>query len=49
MQSSEGKLGRVFMLRLDHGDVVPDCIERFAEEKGVSVGHVVLVRSPLAS
>ena len=23
--------------------MVPDCIERFAEEKGISVGHVILV------
>ncbi|TET13655.1 MAG: DNA-binding protein, partial [Dehalococcoidia bacterium] len=28
---------------LEHGDVVPECIERFAEEHGVSVGHVILV------
>jgi len=43
MKACEGKLGRVFVLRLEDGDVVPHCIERFAEEKGVSVGHVILV------
>jgi len=43
MKACEGKLGRVFVLRLEDGDVVPDCIERFAQEKGVSAGHVVLV------
>ena len=43
MRSSEGRLGRVFVLRLEDGDVVPDCIERFAAEKGVSVGHVALL------
>ena len=43
MKSCEGRLGRVFVLRLEDGDVVPDCIERFAEQKGVSVGHVILV------
>ncbi|MFC1909046.1 PPC domain-containing DNA-binding protein [Chloroflexota bacterium] len=43
MKASEGKLGRVFMLRLEDGDVIPDCIERFAEEKGISTGHVLLV------
>ncbi|MBW1677546.1 MAG: DNA-binding protein [Deltaproteobacteria bacterium] len=32
-----------FSLRLEDGDVVPECIERFAKENGVSVGHVVLV------
>ncbi|MFC2007561.1 PPC domain-containing DNA-binding protein [Chloroflexota bacterium] len=43
MKASEGKLGRVFILRLEDGDVVPDCIERFAEEQGISTGHVILV------
>ena len=43
MKASEGRLGRVFVLRLEDGDIVPDCIERFAEEKGISVGHVILV------
>jgi len=43
MKSSEGRLGRVFVLRLEDGDRVPDCIERFAAEKGIAVGHVVLI------
>jgi predicted DNA-binding protein with PD1-like motif len=43
MKASEGQIGRVFVIRLEDGDIVPDCIERFAEEKGVSVGHVVLI------
>ena len=43
MKASEGRVGRVFVLRLEDGDIVPDCIERFAEEKGISVGHVILV------
>jgi predicted DNA-binding protein with PD1-like motif len=43
MKSSEGHIGRVFVLRLEEGDVVPDCIERFAEEKGISVGQVVML------
>ena len=43
MKASEGRVGRVFVIRLDDGDVVPECIERFAEEKGISVGHVILV------
>lgn len=43
MKACEGRVGRVFMMRLEDGDVVPECIERFAGEKGVSVGHVVLV------
>ncbi len=43
MKASEGRLGRVFVIRLEDGDIVPDCIERFAEENSVSVGHVILV------
>jgi len=43
MKAGEGQIGRVFVIRLEDGDVVPACIERFAEEKGVSVGHVILV------
>ncbi len=43
MKACEGQIGRVFVLRLEDGDVVPGCIERFAEEKGISVGHAVLV------
>ena len=43
MKACEGQMGRVFVLRLEDGDVVPECIEQFAEEKGISVGHVVLV------
>jgi predicted DNA-binding protein with PD1-like motif len=43
MKASEGQIGRVFMIRLEDSDVVPECIERFAEEKGVSVGQIILV------
>lgn len=43
MKSCEGQLGRVFVIRLEDGDVLPDCIERFAENQGVSVGHVIIV------
>jgi predicted DNA-binding protein with PD1-like motif len=43
MKAAEGRIGRVFVLRLEHGDVVPRAIEQFAEEKGISAGHVILV------
>ncbi len=43
MKATEGRLRRVFVIRLEDGDVLPECIERFAEEKGISVGHAVLV------
>ncbi len=43
MKASEGRMGRVFVIRLEDGDVVPECIERFAADNGVSVGHVILI------
>ncbi len=43
MKASQGQVGRVFVIRLDDGDAVPTCLERFAEEKGISVGHVILI------
>ena len=43
MKACEGQIGRVFMIRLEDGDVVPQCIERFAEEHRVLTGHAVLV------
>ena len=43
MKACEGRIGRVFVIRLEDGDVVPECIERFARENDVSVGHVILV------
>ena len=42
MKASEGKLGRVFVIRLEDGDKIPDSIDRFAEEKKISVGQVIL-------
>ena len=43
MKAGEGKIGRVFVIRLEDDDVLPDCIERFALEKKISVGHVILI------
>ena len=43
MKSAEGTMGRVFVIRLEHGDVAPDCIEHFAAEHGVAVGHAILI------
>lgn len=43
MRACEGQMGRVFVIRLEDGDILPACIERFAEENDISVGHVVLV------
>ncbi len=43
MKASEGRIGRVFVIRLEDGDVVPDCIEQFAAEQGVAVGQAILI------
>jgi predicted DNA-binding protein with PD1-like motif len=36
MKSSQGSIGRVFILRLEDGDVVNQTIEEFARNEGVS-------------
>ena len=43
MQSAEGKMGRVFIIRLEEGDLLPAAIERFAAEKHINNGFVLLV------
>jgi predicted DNA-binding protein with PD1-like motif len=43
VKAAEGKIGRVFVLRLEDGDVLPGCIEKFAAEKSIKCGQVVLV------
>jgi predicted DNA-binding protein with PD1-like motif len=35
MKYSEAELGRIFILRLEHGDRIPDVIEGFAAEKEI--------------
>ncbi|MDD5398382.1 MAG: DUF296 domain-containing protein [Dehalococcoidia bacterium] len=43
MKYSEGKIGRIFVIRLEDGDKLPDCIERFAEENKVLTAQAMLV------
>ena len=43
MKASEGKTGRVFVIRLEDGDVLPDCLEKFAAEKNIKHAQVVVV------
>jgi len=43
MKYSEGKIGRVFVIRLEDGDELPGCIEKFAVEHKISVGQAILV------
>jgi uncharacterized protein len=42
MKATQGKIGRVFVIRLEDGDKVPDCIENFAAENKISAGLVIL-------
>ena len=43
MQYSEGSVGRVFAIRLEHGERMPEALERFAAEQGVSCGLAIMV------
>jgi predicted DNA-binding protein with PD1-like motif len=43
MKASEGKIGRIFVIRLEDGDVVPDCIESFAAAKEITTGFALMV------
>jgi predicted DNA-binding protein with PD1-like motif len=43
MKHSEGKLGRVFLLRLEDGDRLPECVEKFCSAQGVKHGQAVVV------
>lgn len=43
MKATEGKLGRVFVIRLEEGDIVPDCIEEFASDKNISIAHLSML------
>ncbi|MBN2104988.1 DNA-binding protein [bacterium] len=41
MKYSEAKLGRVFILRLEDGDILHDCVERFAREKQIKAASLI--------
>lgn len=43
MQYSEGTIGRIFVLRLEDGDRIPETIEAFAREKDIQNAMVVCV------
>lgn len=43
MKYSEGKVGRIFVIRLEDGDRMPDAIESFARENNVLRGMCILV------
>ena len=43
MQYSEGKIGRVFAIRLEHGEPMPGTLEKLAAEKGIGSGLAIMV------
>lgn len=43
MKASEGRIGRVFVLRLDDGDALPGCVEQFALDRSIEVAQVTLL------
>jgi uncharacterized protein len=43
VKAQEGKVGRIFIIRLEEGDLIPTCIENFAAERKVSIGYAVMV------
>jgi predicted DNA-binding protein with PD1-like motif len=43
MKAIEGRLGRVFVLRLNHDDPLPKSIEDFAAEKQIELAQVVFI------
>lgn len=43
MKYSKARQGRVFVLRLEHGEVLHDVIERFACEKKIAAAALILV------
>ena len=42
MKYSEATLGRIFVVRLEDGDIVHECLERFAREHGITHAAVLL-------
>lgn len=43
MKYSEAKLGRVFVLRLEDGDIVHEAIEKLAREKSIASAAVLIL------
>jgi uncharacterized protein len=43
MQYTEGALGRVFALRLEQGERMPDVLEQFAAEQGLQSAFALMV------
>lgn len=43
MKFTEGKAGRIFIVQLEKGDIIPGCIEQFAAEHNIKAAYVTIV------
>ena len=43
MKYSEGRPGRVFVIRLEHGEIVHETVEQFARDHGVTAGALIIL------
>lgn len=43
MKHAEAKPGRVFVIRLEDGDILHECLEQFAVEHGIRAGTLIAV------
>lgn len=43
MQCAEAEIGRIFVIRLEDGEKLPDTLEKFAREKGIESGMCILI------
>ena len=43
MKYSQAKQGRVFVIRLEDGDVIHEEIEKFAREKGIKAASLIII------
>ena len=41
MKYVQAKLGRVFVLRLEEGEILHECVERFAREQGLTAAALI--------
>ena len=43
MKYSEAKAGRLFVIRLEDGDIVHESLESFAKEKGITAASIIIL------
>ena len=43
MKATEGNVGRIFVIRLEDNDIVPECIEKFAFKKKIRAAYAIFI------